>query len=92
MALLTDTEISEALANMPGWNLSGNEIVREFDREDFVGSVKFVDSLVAPAERMGHHPDITISWSTVEVHISTHSEGGLTGADFELAAEIDRLA
>jgi 4a-hydroxytetrahydrobiopterin dehydratase len=53
--------------------------------------VRFVDSLVAPAEEMGHHPDLEISWDTVTVTISTHSEGGLTGADFELAAKIDSL-
>jgi 4a-hydroxytetrahydrobiopterin dehydratase len=41
---------------------------------------------------MGHHPDIAISWSTVTVAVSTHSEGGLTSADFELAAKIDSLA
>ena len=51
-----------------------------------------VDSLVAPAEEMGHHPDLEISWSTVTVTISTHSEGGLTAADFELATKIDALA
>ena len=65
--------------------------MREFKLQDFVGSVKFVDSVVEPAERMGHHPDIGISWDTVTVSISTHSEGGLTAADFELAAQINAL-
>ena len=51
----------------------------------------FVDALVAPAEALGHHPDLEISWDTVTVTISTHSEGGLTAADFELAAKIDAL-
>jgi 4a-hydroxytetrahydrobiopterin dehydratase len=41
---------------------------------------------------MNHHPDLSISWDTVTVRISTHSEGGLTAADFELAAKIDALA
>ena len=45
-----------------------------------------------PAEELGHHPDLEISWATVTVRISTHSEGGLTAADFELAARIDALA
>ena len=54
--------------------------------------MKFVDALVAPAEAMGHHPDLQISWDTVTVTISTHSEGGLTAADFELAAQIDAVA
>ena len=63
--------------------------MREFDRGDFVGSVEFVDAIVEPAEDMGHHPDLEISWDTVKVTITTHSEGGLTDADFELAGRID---
>ena len=92
MALLDDQEIEERLEALGDWERKGDEIVRDFKLDDFVGSVKFVDSVVEPAERMGHHPDIAISWNTVTVSISTHSEGGLTAADFELAAEIDRLA
>jgi 4a-hydroxytetrahydrobiopterin dehydratase len=91
MALLGDDEIEEKLAALDGWERRGDAIVKAFDRGDFVGSVGFVDSLVAPAEEMGHHPDLEISWSTVTVTISTHSEGGLTAADFELATKIDAL-
>ena len=91
MALLGDNEIEAKLAALDGWERRGQSIVQAFDRGDFVGSVGFVDSLVAPAEEMGHHPDLAISWSTVTVTISTHSEGGLTAADFELAAKIDAL-
>jgi 4a-hydroxytetrahydrobiopterin dehydratase len=92
MAILDDREIEERLEALGGWERRGNEIVREFRFDDFVGSVEFVDALVGPAEHMGHHPDIAISWNRVTVSISTHSEGGLTVADFELAAAIDRLA
>jgi 4a-hydroxytetrahydrobiopterin dehydratase len=91
MALLGDDEIEAKLGELSGWERRGDAIVKEFDRGDFVGSVGFVDSLVGPAEEMGHHPDVAISWSTVTVTISTHSEGGLTAADFELAAKIDAL-
>lgn len=92
MALLSDEEIEARLAELPEWRREGNAIVREFDRGDFVGAVRFVDSLVEPAEAMGHHPDLELSWSKVTVRISTHSEGGLTASDFELAARIDALA
>jgi 4a-hydroxytetrahydrobiopterin dehydratase len=91
MALLGDNEIDAKLAALDGWERRGDAIVKAFDRGDFVGSVGFVDSLVAPAEELGHHPDLEISWSTVTVTISTHSEGGLTAADFELATKIDAL-
>lgn len=91
MALLSDAEIEDRLAGLAGWSRAGAAIEKRFERGDFVGSVAFVDSLVAPAEEMNHHPDLAISWDTVTVTISTHSEGGLTAADFELAAKIDAL-
>jgi 4a-hydroxytetrahydrobiopterin dehydratase len=92
MALLSDEEIKERLKELEGWRQRGEYIVKSFDRGDFVGSVKFVDSLVQPAEGMNHHPDIAISWSQVEVAISTHTEGGLTENDFELAKKVEAVA
>ena len=91
MPLLEDTEIESRLADLDGWERAGDAIRKEFKRDDFVGSVKFVDALVEPAEDMGHHPDVEISWDTVTVTITTHSEGGLTANDFELAARLDAL-
>jgi 4a-hydroxytetrahydrobiopterin dehydratase len=91
MALLDENQIGERLESLDGWERRGDEIVKSFGRGDFVGSVKFVEALAAPAEAMGHHPDLAISWDTVTVTISTHSEGGLTAADFELAAKIDAI-
>jgi 4a-hydroxytetrahydrobiopterin dehydratase len=91
MDLLSDAEIEQRLSALPGWERSGDAIVRAFACGDFAGSVKFVESLVEPAEEMGHHPDLAISWDTVTVTISTHSEGGLTAADFELAGKVDAL-
>jgi 4a-hydroxytetrahydrobiopterin dehydratase len=92
MATLSDDEINQKLEGLDGWERKGEAIAKSFSRGDFIGSVKFVDSLVEPAEEMGHHPDVSISWDTVEVTITTHSEGGLTGDDFELAAKVDALA
>jgi 4a-hydroxytetrahydrobiopterin dehydratase len=92
VALLSDSEIEARLGELEGWQRSGDAIVKTFERGDFVGSVRFVESLVEPAEGMGHHPDLEISWDKVEVTISTHSEGGLTANDFELATKIDALA
>ena len=92
MALLGSNEIEAMLADLDGWERQGDAIVKSFERGDFVGSVRFVDSLVEPAEAMRHHPDVAISWATVTVTISTHSEGGLTAADFDLAAKIEALA
>jgi 4a-hydroxytetrahydrobiopterin dehydratase len=90
--LLSDEEISERLSKLAGWARDGDAITKTFDRGDFVGSVRFVDQLVEPAEGMNHHPDLSISWSEVTVSITNHAAGGLTAADFELATKIDALA
>jgi 4a-hydroxytetrahydrobiopterin dehydratase len=92
MAALSDSEVDARLSEHPGWERVGSAIVKTFDRGDFVGSVRFVQSMVEPAEAMNHHPDLQISWDRVTVSISTHSEGGVTAADFELAARIDALS
>jgi 4a-hydroxytetrahydrobiopterin dehydratase len=92
VALLGDAEIERRLAELSSWERVGDAIRKSFKRNDFVGSVRFVSSLVEPAEGMNHHPDVSISWDTVTVTVSTHSEGGLTAADFELAEKIDALA
>ena len=88
---LSDQEIEARLSEHPGWERDGQAITKSFSREDFVGSVNFVNSIVEPAEGMNHHPDLEISWDTVTVTLSTHSEGGVTANDFELAAKIDAL-
>jgi 4a-hydroxytetrahydrobiopterin dehydratase len=90
--LLDDGAIEARLAERQGWERDGDKIVKTFERGDFVGSVKFVDGVVEPAEEMGHHPDLSISWDKVEVSITTHAAGGLTENDFELAKRIDALA
>lgn len=92
MDLLGDEEIGSRLAELDGWERSGDAIEKTFERGDFVGSVRFVDAVVAPAEDMGHHPDLAISWDKVTVSITNHAAGGLTATDFELAARIDALA
>ncbi len=87
-----NSEIETRLSEHPGWERDGDAIRKSFKRGDFVGSVNFAQSVVGPAEEMNHHPDLEISWDTVTVSLSTHSEGGVTAADFELAAKIDALA
>ena len=91
MTLLSDSEIEEQLGQAKGWSREGDAITKTFENEDFVGSVKFVDALVEPAEGMGHHPDLELSWDKVKVTITNHAEGGLTANDFELATKIDAI-
>jgi 4a-hydroxytetrahydrobiopterin dehydratase len=91
MELLSDSEIESRLQTVDGWERSGDAIVKTFELSDFVGSVEFVRRLVEPAEDLGHHPDLSISWNKVNVSITNHAAGGLTENDFELARRIDAL-
>ncbi len=91
MPLLSDEEIESRLRERAGWERRGDAIEREFKLRDFMGSVDFVNRIAPLAEDMDHHPDLEISWNKVTVSLSTHSQGGLTENDFELAARIDGL-
>lgn len=91
MARLDDTEIHQRLSALDGWERVGDEIHKTFTFDDFPGAVAFVDRVVEPAEAADHHPDLDIRYNRVLVRLSTHSEGGLTGKDFDLAAKIDAL-
>jgi 4a-hydroxytetrahydrobiopterin dehydratase len=92
MPLLSDDEIRSRLERLEGWEREGDSLRKEFKFDDFVGSVDFVNRITPVAEEMGHHPDLSISWNKVTVSLSTHSEGGITENDFELAGKIDSRA
>jgi len=92
MTLLEDDAIRERLADMEGWERDGDALRKQFKFDDFTGSVDFVNRITPVAEEMNHHPDLSISWNTVTVSLSTHSQGGITENDFELATKIDPLA
>ncbi len=89
--LLDDTEMTRALAGVPQWRREGLEIVREIKFKTYLDGAAFVDRVAHVAEEMNHHPDIHLGWRKVILRVSTHSKGGLTAMDFELAAKIDRL-
>jgi 4a-hydroxytetrahydrobiopterin dehydratase len=92
MALLSDAQIEQHLEGAE-WLLDGAEIVRELKFADFAAAIAFVNSVAEAAEAANHHPDILVhGWNKVRLTLSTHSEGGLTEADFRLAGQIDSLA
>jgi 4a-hydroxytetrahydrobiopterin dehydratase len=92
MPRLDEEQIRERLEGLEGWERAGEAIRKQFRLDDFKGSVEFVNRLTPEAEAMNHHPDLEISWNQVTVSNTTHSEGGLTANDFELAKKIDALA
>jgi 4a-hydroxytetrahydrobiopterin dehydratase len=92
MTVLNDQEVEGRLAGGE-WRHDGQAIVREWTFADFAGAIAFVNRVAEAAEAANHHPDILVhGWNKVRLELSTHSEGGLTEADFELAARIDQLA
>lgn len=91
MAKLKAVEINSALAKLPHWKRTGSVISRTIQFKDFVGAMKFVNAVARLAEKAAHHPDIDIRWNKVTLALTTHSEGGLTKKDFQLARMFDRL-
>jgi 4a-hydroxytetrahydrobiopterin dehydratase len=92
MSKLNDREVEERLAG-GDWRRDGQAIVREWTFGDFEGAIAFVNRVAEVAEAANHHPDILVhGWNRVRLELSTHSQGGLTEADFGLAARIDLLA
>ena len=89
--LLDSKQIKAALKDLPEWDLEKNAIERTFEFDDFAGSVDFVNGIAELAEENDHHPDIDIRYSKVRVILSTHSKGGLTELDLEMAERIGNL-
>ncbi len=92
MAKLTPKQIKEALPAVKEWKKRGASITRTFEYKDFAEAMKFVNKVAKAAEKANHHPDIDIRWNKVTLTLATHSEGGLTKNDFDLAKKIDALA
>lgn len=91
MSMLDDGQIEEFLSSHDGWLREGDSLVRTFEFADFTGAMGFVTRVALAAEKAFHHPDIDIRWNQVTLRLSTHSEGGLTKKDTELAGTIDGL-
>ena len=90
MERLPDDAVAEAADRM-GWERKGESLVRTFERPDFGSAMEFVNAVAQLAEAVNHHPDICIRWNKVELTLSTHSAGGVTQADLDLAGAIEGL-
>ena len=91
-SLLTEEEITAALATLGGWSVEGKELVKTFRFPSYLAGIDFVSRLGHAAEAMDHHPDLLVGWRKVTMRVSTHSAGGLTELDLALACEADCLA
>ena len=87
---LSDDEVEEGLNKLPGWRKEGAFIVQEFEFDEFMDGIAFVNRVAEVAEGMDHHPDVHIRYPKVTLLIQTHSEGGLTEKDLKLAGRIEK--
>lgn len=91
MDLLDDETIARELAAVPGWERDADSIVKTATLGDFKEAMGYVNQVADIAEERNHHPDITIQWNKVTLTLSSHSAGGLTANDFDLARRINAL-
>lgn len=92
MGQLEETDIQEHLKALKGWEWSGQTIVKKMKFKDFQEAMTYVIRVSYLAELADHHPDMEISYSRVTLRLSTHSAGGLTEKDFQLAGQIDQIS
>jgi 4a-hydroxytetrahydrobiopterin dehydratase len=90
--LATQSEIESFLDRNPNWSRNESALTSEFTAPSFLAAIDFVNAVAVIAEELDHHPDIDIRWNKVSFALSTHSAGGITSLDFELATAIDAVA
>ena len=89
--LLTAKDIKDWLKKLPEWDHDKKHIERTFEFDDFAQAIEFVNGVAEIADDDDHHPDIDIRYNKVRLALSTHSEGGVTDLDFEVAEQSDTL-
>jgi 4a-hydroxytetrahydrobiopterin dehydratase len=91
--MLDDDAIAAALQRLPAWSREGHTLVRTFQRRDWTDAVALVDAVAPEAERRNHHPDVCITgYRSVTFRLTTHSKGGVTQRDVDLASWIEEQA
>lgn len=88
---LTDEELSKELTTVEGWSVEDGMLTRTYKCRNYVAGLDFAKAIGAVAEALDHHPDMLIGYGTVKIMVVTHSAGGLTPYDFELAKRINTI-
>jgi len=91
-AKLSDLEIQRTLSTLSGWTRRGETLVKVFSFSRFPDGIAFVRKIATLAEEMNHHPDIDIRYTKVTLILSTHSAGGITQLDLNLATAVEAAA
>ena len=88
----TDAQVAEQLQRLPGWRHQGGAIRRTYKTDGWPTTLMLVNAIGYYAEAADHHPDLEVHWGSVSVALSTHSAGGITAKDVELARLIEQAA
>jgi 4a-hydroxytetrahydrobiopterin dehydratase len=88
---LSKQEIAAGLSKLTGWKVVKGNLHRMFAFKDFTQAFAFMKRVALAADRMDHHPDWSNAYNKVAIDLSTHSAGGLTKKDFELAGKIQTI-
>jgi 4a-hydroxytetrahydrobiopterin dehydratase len=92
MTLFTVDEIKSGLAGLPGWEVRDGQLTKTFTVKSFAHAVLFIGAIGQLAEAANHHPDLNLhGYNKLAINLSTHSAGGLTAKDFDLAGQIEKL-
>jgi 4a-hydroxytetrahydrobiopterin dehydratase len=91
MAVLTDDQVDAALPDLNGWERADGALRRSIKFPAFLDGIDAVRRVAEKAEEKDHHPDIDIRWRTVTFALVTHSEGGITENDLQMAREINSI-
>lgn len=85
-------ELAEKLRDLPNWSEENGAITRTFETDGWSTTMLLVNLVAFYAEAADHHPDLAVSWPSVTVRLNTHSAGGITAKDIELARVIEQQA
>lgn len=92
MEKLTEEQITSALRALPGWVYKNGSIIKTYKTQSFPATMGFVTAAGAYCQKRNHHPDhITMKFKEVEVSFSTHSAGGITQNDIDIAGDLEKI-
>ncbi|MBI3116769.1 MAG: 4a-hydroxytetrahydrobiopterin dehydratase [Thaumarchaeota archaeon] len=91
MTRLSESHIKGRLKGLHGWKYRNNFLTKAFEFKTFMAGIRFVNDIAAIAEKLDHHPDIHIRWTTIKLSVQSHDEGGVTSRDVRLVTEIEKF-
>ena len=90
--ILSNKQLNECLEDLDGWSIENEKLSKPFKFSSFIQAFGFMTQVAITSETMDHHPEWSNVYNRVEINLVTHSEGGITKLDIELAIKIDSIS